>query len=123
MVVPGIGLWRYSTEVQLSDAVTSPVKSGITALQLPSAAAVLGSAHLAITGLVVSLTVKVVVDVELLPDESVAVMVTKVVPMPTRSPAAGLCVLVIAPLQLSVDVAAAVQSGMAALQFAPTAPV
>ena len=66
-----------------------------------------------IVGAVVSLTVKVVVQVELFPDPSVAVSVIVWGPCPTMVPGAGLCVTVTAP-QLSAVVAPDLTSGTGA---------
>ena len=66
-----------------------------------------------IVGAVVSLTVKVVVAVALLPAKSVAVTVMVWVPRVTKEPAAGLWVLVTA-LQLSAAMVPVATSGMGA---------
>jgi hypothetical protein len=66
---------------------------------------------------VVSLTVNVVVQVSVLPLESVAVTVIVCGPFPTMVPAAGLCVNVTVPPQLSEAVAPDVTSGTGASQF------
>ena len=67
-------------------------------------------------GGVVSLTVKVVVQEEVLLAASLTVTVIVVLPRPTRVPAVGLCVFVSEPggLQLSVAEVVAVKSGTAA---------
>jgi len=66
-----------------------------------------------IVGGVVSFTVKVVVQVLLLPAPSVAVTVIVCAPRPTGVPAAGLCVTVTAP-QLSEAVECDATSGTGA---------
>ena len=68
--------------------VTSPSTFGTAAWQLPSALAG-GIAEQLTLGAVVSLTVKVVVQVALLPAPSVAVTVMVCAPRPIIVPAAG----------------------------------
>ena len=75
--------------LQLSLTLTPPKTFGTAAWQFPSAKA-LGVAEQITVGAVLSLTVKVVVQVALLPASSVAVTVIVFVPRPTRVPAAGL---------------------------------
>ena len=61
--LPASGLWvmvNALLAVQLSLAVTLPVKSGTLPWQLPLALLVCGGAQLLIVGAVVSLTVKLV---------------------------------------------------------------
>src|SRR5437763_7319875 len=91
--------------LQLSLAVTPPKTFGTAAWQLPSALALVGAGQLTV-GTVASVTVKVVVQVALLPASSVAVTVIVFVPNPTSVPAAGDCTRVIPllPLQLSLAV-------------------
>ena len=69
-----------------------------------------------------SLTMKVVVQVALLPASSIAVTVIRCAPRPTIVPAAGawLKVIALGPLQLSLTVTLANTSGTAAWQ-APSA--
>ena len=74
--------------LQLSLAVTPPNTFGTAAWQAPSALAARTAEQLTL-GTVVSLTVKVVVQVALLPASSVAVTVIVCVPNPTKVPAAG----------------------------------
>src|SRR5438093_3797561 len=69
--------------------VVTPLRIfGTAAWQLPSALA-LGIAEQFTVGAVVSVTVKIVVQVALLPAASVAVTVMVCVPRPTTVPAAG----------------------------------
>jgi len=75
--------------LQLSLAVTLPNTSGTIAWQLSPALALVGAGQLTL-GTAVSLTVKVVVQVALLPASSVAVTVIECAPRPTSVPAAGL---------------------------------
>src|SRR5207237_764273 len=91
--------------LQLSLAVTPPSTFGTAAWQLPSALALVGAGQLTV-GTVVSVTVKVVVQVALLPASSVAVTVIVCAPSPTSVPAAGdwLTVIPLVPLQLSLAV-------------------
>src|SRR5947209_427224 len=74
-------------------------------------------AQVVMVGTVVSRTMNEVVQVLKLPATSVAVMVTVLVPRPTRVPMVGLCVMVVAP-QLSVATTAFVKFGTAAWQLA-----
>ena len=70
-------------------------------------------------------TVKVVVQLELFPAASVAVTVIVCGPEPTKVPATGDCVKVIAlaAVQLSLTVTPLRMLGIAAWQLAPTLPV
>src|SRR5213596_2704215 len=86
--------------------VVTPLRIfGTAAWQLASALA-LGIAEQFTVGAVVSVTVKIVVQVALLPAASVAVTVMVCVPRPTSVPAAGdwLKVIPALPLQLSLAV-------------------
>ena len=74
--------------LQLSLAVTPLSTFGTAAWQAPSALAA-GTAEQLTLGAVVSFTVKVVVQVALLPASSVAVTVIVFAPNPTSVPAAG----------------------------------
>ena len=74
--------------LQLSLAVTPINTFGTAAWQAPSELALVGAGQLTV-GTVVSVTVKVVVQVALLPAASVAVTVIVFVPNPTSVPAAG----------------------------------
>src|SRR5207237_3556075 len=104
--------------LQLSEAVTPPVTSGIAAWQCASADAVVGAGQL-IAGGVVSTTVKVVTQLLLLLAASVAVTVIVCGPSPTVVPAAGLWVIMIDAegVQLSKAVTPPVTSGIAAWQL------
>src|ERR1044071_8137297 len=103
--------------LQVSLTVTAPTTSGTAAWQVASALAA-GIAEQVMTGLVVSITVKVVEQESLLPAASVAVTVIVCAPRPTSVPAAGVCVTVIAltGLQVSLTVTAPATSGTAAWQ-------
>jgi len=74
--------------LQLSLTVTPPNTSGTAAWQLASALAA-GTPEHSTLGAVLSVTVKLVVQVALLPASSVAVTVIVCVPNPTIVPAAG----------------------------------
>src|SRR5947207_13492641 len=74
--------------LQLSLAVTPPSTFGTAAWQLPSVLALVDAGQLTV-GTVVSVTVKVVVQVGLLAASSVAVTVLVFVPRPPSVPAAG----------------------------------
>src|SRR5207244_5370842 len=91
--------------------------SGTGAWQAPSALAA-GMTEQLTLGSLVSLTVKVVVQVALLPAASLAVTVIRCAPRPTTVPAAGTWLKVIAldPLQLSLTVTLANTSGTGAWQ-------
>src|SRR5919201_1695394 len=104
--VPAAGLWASVIALvglQLSLTLTPPNTSGTAAWQFVSAPAD-GVAEQITVGAVVSVTVKVVVQVALLPAASVAVTVIVFVPRPTSVPAAGLwlSVIALAVLQPSV---------------------
>ena len=75
--------------LQVSLTVTAPRTLGTAVWQVPSALAV-GMTEQVTTGLVVSMTVKVVEQESLLPAASVAVTVMVWTPRPTSVPAAGL---------------------------------
>ena len=91
---------------------------GTAAWQLPSALA-LGIAEQFTVGAVVSVTVKIVVQVALLPAASVAVTVIVCAPKPTSVPAAGdwLRVIALVPLQESLTVTPLNTLGTAAWQL------
>ena len=74
--------------LQLSFTLTPPITLGTAAWQLASALAP-GTGEQTTVGAVLSLTVKVVVQVALLPAASVAVTVIVCVPTPTTVPAVG----------------------------------
>src|SRR5213595_2167264 len=89
--VPAAGDWTRVmplVPLQLSLAVAPLNTFGTTAWQLPSALALVGAGQLTV-GTVVSFTVKVVVQVALLPASSVAVTVMVCAPNPSSVPAAG----------------------------------
>jgi len=102
---------------QLSLALAATV--GTAAWQLASALA-LESAGQFTVGAVVSVTVKLVAQVALLPVASVAVTVMVCAPRPTSVPAAGdwLKVIPLVPLQPPLKVTPPRTSGTAAWQFA-----
>ena len=112
-VAPATGLCVMVGElVQLSVAVTEPVKSGAVPVQVLEAEMLLGvEAHTVIVGAVASITVWFTVHVAVFPDPSVAVKVMVVVPKPNVAPATGLCVIVGEAVQLSVAVTPPVKSG------------
>ena len=88
---------------------------GTAAWQLPSVLA-FGIGEQLTVGAVVSVTVKIVVQVALLPAASVAVTVIVCVPNPSNVPAAGdwLNVIAFVPLQLSLTVTSPRMFGTAA---------
>ena len=96
------------------------MKSGTRAWQLPSAATVWFAAQVVMVGAVTSLTVRVAVQVELLPAASVAVRVIVFAPRTAAEPAAGDCVTVTVPGQLSVAVVPATKSGTTAAHVEST---
>jgi len=91
-----------------------PVTSGTAAWQVPSAPT-LGTAEQVTLGAVLSVTVKLVAQVALLPAASVAVTVMVCVPTATSVPAAGDWLKLIAPgpLQPSLTLTPPVTSGTA----------
>src|SRR5205814_275337 len=118
--VPAAGDWTRViplVPLQPSLAVTPLNTFGTTAWQLPPALALVGAGQLTV-GTVVSVTVKVVVQVALLPASSVAVTVIVFVPRPTSVPAAGdwTRVIPLVPLQLSLAVTPLNTFGTAAWQ-------
>src|SRR5437899_7128504 len=104
--------------LQLSFTLTPPITLGTAAWQLPSALAP-GTGEQTTVGAVLSLTVKVVVQVALLPAASVAVTVIVCVPTPTSVPAVGdwLNVISAASLQSSLTLTPPITSGTAASQL------
>src|SRR5437016_276468 len=119
--VPAAGDWLKviaPAPLQASLTLTPPITLGTAAWQLPSALAP-GTAEQTTLGAVVSLTVKVVVQVALLVAASVAVTVMVCVPNPTRVPAAGdwLKVIAPAPLQASLTLTPPITLGTAAWQL------
>src|SRR5438105_10375425 len=103
--------------LQLSLAVTPLNTFGTAAWQAPSALALVGAGQLTV-GTVASVTVKVVVQVALLPASSVAVTVIVFVPNPTSVAAAsdGLKSILLVVLQLSLAVTPLNTFGTAAWQ-------
>src|SRR3989442_15906677 len=89
--VPGSGVCgidRGAAPLQ-SLATTTLVKSGTGAWQRPLAKALCAGAQVVIVGGVLSVTVKVAVQVDSLLAPSLTCSVTVVTPRPTRAPAAG----------------------------------
>lgn len=111
---------RPEAGVQLSEAFTKGVKSGITAWQFSLATAFWVGEQLRIKGAVVSLTVKVVEQIDAFPDRSETVTVIEVSPNDTRVPAGGDCVTtrLETGVQLSEAAIPAVKSGTVAWQLA-----
>src|SRR5206468_2196599 len=120
--VPMAGLCVTVAGLQLSAATTAFVKLGTAAWQLALAEPVRLVAQVVMVGAVVSRTMNEAAQVLKLPAASVAVIVTVLVPRPTRVPMAGLCVTV-AGLQLSDATTALVKLGTAAWQPALAEPV
>src|SRR5437773_8599436 len=119
--VPAAGDWLKVialAAVQASLTLTPLITLGTAAWQFPSAPAA-GTAEQITVGAVLSLTVKVVVQLALFPAASVAVTVIVWVPRPTIVPAAGdwLKVIAPAPLQASLTLTPPITSGTAAWQF------
>ncbi len=108
------------TAVQLSLATTSPAMSGKSVVQPTPTSIVREGAQATTVGAVVSTTVKMAEHVELLPEASVAVIVTVVMPVVIEAPAAGDCVTTTAQASL---VAMPVRSGTWTEQFAPALSV
>src|SRR5881394_3714670 len=105
---------------QLSLTVTPLRTLGTAAWQLAPALALVAAGHVTVGG-VLSVTVKVVVQLALLPATSVAVTVIVCGPTPTSVPAAGdwLKVIALAALQFSLTVTPLRTLGTAAWQLAP----
>src|SRR6266511_4172852 len=105
--------------LKASFTLTPPNTSGTTAWQLASVLAP-GTAEQTTLGAVLSVTVKLVVQVALLPAASVAVTVIVCVPRPTSLPAAGdwTSVIAFAALQPSLTLTPPSTLGTAAWQFA-----
>jgi hypothetical protein len=108
-------------EVQLSVAITPAVKFGTGAPHEATASAVWFDAQVTIVGTVVSTTVSVALHVELLPEASVAVIVTTVAPVVRLAPAAGDWVTVTTHASLVNTLE--VRSGTRAEQFASATSV
>jgi hypothetical protein len=121
-IEPAAGDWVTVT-TQASLVTTPAVRSGIRAEQALSTLSVCDEAQLVMLGAVVSTTVKVVVQVELLPAASVTVIVTVVTPRLAALPASGDCVTVKDGLQLSLASTPPVKSGSGAAQPAPASTV
>src|SRR3989442_598021 len=123
--VPATGVWVIDSgaEPLQSLANTPLVKSGTAAWQAPLAKALWFEAQVVIVGGVLSVTVKVAVQVASLVAASMTCSVTVVTPSPTNVPAVGVCVINkgAAPLQ-SLATTPLVKSGTAAWQ-APSAKV
>src|SRR5437773_7941154 len=98
--------------------LTPPIPLGTAAWQFVSALAP-GTGEQTTVGAVLSVTVKVVVQLALFPDASVAVTVIVCVPSPTNVPAAGVWLRVIAlvPPQLPLALAPLNTLGTAAWQL------
>src|SRR5437773_345707 len=119
--VPTAGDWLKVialAAVQASLTLTLPITLGTASWQFPSALAP-GTAEQITVGAVLSVTVKVVVQVALLPASSVAVTVIVWVPRPISVPAAGdwLKVIALAALQASLTLTPPITLGRAAWQF------
>src|SRR5258708_4861235 len=92
--VPAAGVWVICSGADpLQSVATRPlvVKSGTGAWQTPSAKALWLEAQVVITGGVLSVTVKLAVQVDSLFAASRTCKVTGVTPKPTSVPAAGVC--------------------------------
>ena len=120
--VPAAGDWVTEASWQLSVTVAAPVMSGMSAAQKALTETGVVGAQASKTGAVVSLTVKVVEHVVVLPAASATVMVTVVAPSGAAKPAAGDWVTEVTP-QLSVAETPDVKSGSEAVQLAPAEPV
>src|SRR5437016_4591217 len=119
--VPAAGDWLKVialAALQASLTLTPPITLGTAAWQFPSALAP-GTAEQITVGAVVSLTVKVAVQLALLPASSVAMTLIECVPRPTSVPAAGdwLKVIALAALQASLTLTPPITLGRAAWQF------
>src|SRR5439155_4248191 len=97
-----------------------PCKTLVTAAWQLACALAPGSTEHITLGAVLSVTVKVVVQVALFPAASVAVTLTVFAPRPTRAPAAGdwLKLIALVAVQLSLTVTAPKTLGTAAWQLA-----
>jgi hypothetical protein len=99
------------------------VRSGNRAVHEAPADKVWDAAQAVMAGAVVSTTVIVALQVELLPAASVTVIVTVVTPRLATLPASGDCVIVKDGLQLSLASTPPVKSGSGAAQPAPASTV
>src|SRR5438034_1096432 len=106
-----------SVALHLSLTVTPPDTSGTAAWQFVPTLALVAAGQITV-GAVSSVTVKLVVQVALLPASSVAVTVIRCAPRPTTVPAAGawLKMIALGPLQLSLTVTLPNTSGTCAWQ-------
>src|SRR5438093_7420011 len=93
--VPAVGVCVINSGVELlqSVATTPLVKSGTGAWQMPLAKALILGSQVVIVGAVLSVMVKVAVQVDSLVAPSLTCSVTVVTPRPTRVPAVGVCVI------------------------------
>src|SRR3989441_809004 len=119
--VPAAGLWVIRSGADpLQSVATRPllVKSGTGAWQTPLAKALWLEAQVVITGGVLSVTVKVAVQVDSLFAASMTCKVTVVTPRPTSVPAAGLWLICSGadPLQSVATRPLVVKSGTGAWQ-------
>src|SRR5947207_786761 len=104
--------------LQLSLTLAPPMTLGTAAWQVSSALAGCGAEQITV-GALLSLTVKVVVQLALFPAASVAVTVIVCVPRPTRVPAIGdwLKVIALAAVQASLTLTPLITLGTVAWQF------
>jgi len=111
---------RDPVAVQLSLAVTVPVKFGTVDVQAALVKPVCGAAQVIIVGLMLSVTVNVLLQVVVLFEASFTEIVIVVTPVVTTVPAIGDCVItnVFVAEQLSEAITAAVKSGTVAPQLA-----
>src|SRR5881296_2706149 len=119
--VPAAGVWVICSGADpLQSLATRPllVKSGTAAWQTPSAKALWLEAQVVITGGMLSVTVKVAVQVDSLVAASLTCKVTVVTPRPTSVPAAGVWVICSGadPLQSLATRPLLVKSGSGAWQ-------
>src|SRR5439155_249018 len=119
--VPGAGDWLKAIALgalQSSLTLAPPMTLGTAAWQVSSALAG-GVAEQIIVGALLSVTVKVVVQLALFPAASVAVTVMVCVPRQTRVPGAGdwLKVIALGALQLSLTLAPTMTLGTGAWQL------
>ena len=121
-LAPAAGDWvTVTTHASLVN--TLEVRSGTRAEQFASATSVCDEAQVSIDGAVVSTTVIVALQVELLPAASVTVIVTAFAPNEATAPANGDCVIVSDELQLSVATTPPVRSGITEAQLAAASSV
>jgi hypothetical protein len=99
------------------------VRSGNRAVHEAPADKVCDAAQAVMAGAVVSTTVIVALQVELLPAASVTVIVTAFAPNEATAPANGDCVIVSDELQLSVATTPPVRSGITEAQLAAASSV